>query len=148
MDPSRSEHPFAEDDEVFRESFPSRLEERDRVIEAALDSLEREGCPVDRFGDRLCLDELIANAIIHGNREDPSKSVTVRAFSGPRAWGFEVTDEGSGFDWQAWEENLETSNALLRPSGRGLAIVIGSGTDIRFLDGGRSVVAVRPRRKD
>ena len=74
------EHPFADSDQVFSGEMPSRLEAREQMIQEALHSVEAAGGHPDPFFDRLFLDELISNAILHGNCEDPAKTIRVRAF--------------------------------------------------------------------
>ena len=139
------EHPFADADEVYHRQMPSRLENRQEIIEEVLEKLTSLGCLLDPFFDRLFLDELISNAVLHGNGQDPRKRVTVRAFCKKGQWGFEVGDEGSGFDWKAFLEKLKKPLDLARPSGRGLQLILASGAELHFLDGGRRVVVVRKR---
>lgn len=136
-------HPFKKSDEVFRDEMPSRLADREPMIQGVLKTLEGLGCQLDPFFDRLFLDEVISNAIIHGNKENPEKRVTVRAFYDRRRWGFEITDQGEGFDWKAVREKLNRPMDTSKPSGRGLAIIHASGAEICFLRGGRRVVVVR-----
>lgn len=135
-------HPFAEEEEVLRREI-RRLEEREEAIREALERLAALGCRPDPFFDRLCLDELLSNAILHGNREDPLKTVTLRVFRGKGRWGFEVADQGKGFDWEARLRSLKEPLDQSLPSGRGLALVVSSGAEVHFLDGGRRVVVVR-----
>lgn len=138
--------PFRREDEVFRADLPSRLPERDAVIDHVLERLEARGCEPDRFLDRLCLDEAITNAIIHGNREDPTKKVKVRVFCSQDRWGVEVRDEGAGFDWESELQRTKHGPDPDDPSGLGLAILRASNGDVQFYDGGRSVLLVRSRR--
>lgn len=138
-------HPFRPGQEVFRVSFRSRLAEREPVIDAVLESLRDHGLHPDPFLDRLLLDEVISNAIVHGNKEDARKSVTVRAFCQRERWGFEVADQGGGFDWRALEERLQKPLDQTSPSGRGLALVHAAGASVHYLDEGRCVVVVRRR---
>jgi anti-sigma regulatory factor (Ser/Thr protein kinase) len=139
------EHPFENADEVFYRQMPSRLENRQEIIDEVLGKLASLGCNLDPFFDRLFLDEVISNAVLHGNGADPRKMVTVRAFCQKDRWGFEVADEGPGFDWRAFLEKLEKPMDLARPSGRGLQLILASGAELHFLDGGRRVVVVRER---
>ena len=144
MDETRS--PFTDADEVFHAEAPSRLEEREAIIAGVLEALGARGCATDPYFDRLCLDEAIVNAILHGNRCDPAKKVRVRAFVKSDRWGVEVADEGSGFDWRAARARFEAANETLAPSGRGLGLIVASGAEVFFLDGGRRVVITRRRQ--
>lgn len=77
-----------------------------RTKEAALPVLRRiekwmaeSGYPrIDRFSVTLALQEAIANAIHHGNRCDPNKTVQIRFAVRPKEVVVEVQDEGPGFD--------------------------------------------------
>ncbi len=138
-------HPFREGEEIFRTSIPSVLERRGAVIDEALRVLEEAGLDPDPFFDRLILDEALENAIVHGNREDPSKEVTLRLFAGRGRWGAEVADEGAGFDWEAALARTRgpAPTLLEGTSGRGLALICRTATQVLFLDGGRRRVMVR-----
>ena len=46
----------------------------------------------------IALREALANAIIHGNREDPRKHVHVNCRREPDEVSIAVKDEGKGFD--------------------------------------------------
>ena len=118
------------------------------MIDAVLARLEAANCEIDPYFDRLALDELITNAIVHGNGEDPKKKVTVRALSSPDHWGVEVADEGAGFDWQSHLESVKDHPDPSASSGRGIALIQGTGAEIFFLDGGRKTVIVRKRLQE
>lgn len=67
----------------------------------------------------LALREAVANAIKHGNRQDPSKKVHL-AFGGQTGEiTIEVADEGEGFDPQRVADPLAEANQL-KTSGRGI----------------------------
>ena len=142
---SSSEHPFDARDEVFRDDMRSRLDEREPLAARVLARLEELGCRTDPYFDRLSIDEALSNAVVHGNRRDPRKTVSVRAFVRPERWGVEVSDEGEGFDWKAWLERLREGTDPYAMSGRGIALIIASGAEVVFLDGGRRVLIVRKR---
>jgi anti-sigma regulatory factor (Ser/Thr protein kinase) len=138
-------HPFEPAAEILEAEMPSRLAERERMIEAVLAALAAADCSPDPFFDRLAIDELLANAILHGNRSDAAKRVTVRVFCTAERWGVEIADEGAGFDWKRVLERAGKDADPSSPSGRGIALLVASGADVRFLDGGRRVVFLRRR---
>jgi serine/threonine-protein kinase RsbW len=79
----------------------------------------------DAFWIRLCLDEAIANAIIHGHNEPmerPSRSVLVKYLIGPGKLMFVVEDSGEGFDYKNIPDPTAEEN-LLNVSGRGIFIM-------------------------
>jgi serine/threonine-protein kinase RsbW len=136
-------HPFTDADEIYRGEMPSRLDGRMAMVEDVLARLQAAGCRIDPFFDQLVLDEAIANAILHGNREDPRKRVSVRAFRKADRWGVEVRDEGEGFPWRARLDAAADPGSIIGPTGRGLALIQASGAELYFLEGGRCVVIVR-----
>ena len=113
------------------------------MIREVLAKVEEAGFHPDPYFDYLSLDELLINAIVHGNRQDPSRHVTVRVFGGESRWGYEVADEGKGFDWKGLLEKVKEPLDQGRDSGRGLALVLASGAELYFLDGGKRIVFVR-----
>jgi serine/threonine-protein kinase RsbW len=140
--PRETKHPLASAKKVFEAEIPSRLEKRHAVIEGVLESLKAAGCSLDPFLDRLAIDEAITNAIVHGNRSRASKKVTVRALAGGEVFGVEVADEGEGFDWSGVLDRARRRSgpALAGPGGRGIPLILESGDDVYFLDGGKRIV--------
>jgi len=92
------------------------------------------------------LREAMANAIRHGNQQDPERSVLVDL----RIHGDEVTirveDEGQGFDLAAIPDPTDP-DYLLRPSGRGIFYMRQFMTDVEFSrsPGGGTVVEMTRR---
>lgn len=70
----------------------------------------------------VSLTEAVNNAILHGNRSDPSKRVTVRCEVLPGWLLFQVTDEGRGFRPETVRNPLKDEN-LHRESGRGVFLM-------------------------
>lgn len=140
-------HVFRDATQVLRAEIPSRLDRREALIAEVLAALEKAGEPVDPFADRLVLDEAITNAILHGNRQDAAKRVAVRVLTAKDGWAVEVEDEGPGFDWRATVERARTCEDQNRPSGRGLLLILASGLEAHFLDGGRRLLLVRKRAR-
>lgn len=70
----------------------------------------------------LTLSEAVTNAIVHGNKEDPSKKVYIKASSDSGSLKITVKDEGSGFNPDAIESPLKKEN-LLNEGGRGVYLI-------------------------
>lgn len=70
----------------------------------------------------VALTEAVNNAIVHGNKADPSKRVQVLCDVTPEALHFRVLDQGTGFDPGKVESPLKEEN-LLRESGRGIFLM-------------------------
>ncbi|GAK52677.1 anti-sigma regulatory factor [Candidatus Moduliflexus flocculans] len=66
--------------------------------------------------------EAVGNAIVHGNRSDSRKYVTITARIEGKSMTIEVHDEGRGFDIDALPDPLAPEN-LLNLSGRGLFLI-------------------------
>ena len=84
----------------FEEAFPSSLDAMGGAIDHALAAL-REGDWIeeeDAFYARLCLEEALVNAIVHGNRSDAECSVRIEMHDEGECCRIRVLDEGSGFD--------------------------------------------------
>jgi serine phosphatase RsbU (regulator of sigma subunit)/anti-sigma regulatory factor (Ser/Thr protein kinase) len=72
---------------------------KDSAVAEVIHYLEKLHVPNDIISDfRLALDELITNAIIHGNKEDPKKKVFVRYTMHQGLIKMMVKDEGIGFE--------------------------------------------------
>lgn len=70
----------------------------------------------------ISVSELVNNAIIHGNKLDGSKVVSIRFSLSNSELRVTVCDQGKGFDAENVEDPVDDDN-LLREVGRGLFIV-------------------------
>lgn len=66
--------------------------------------------------------ELVLNAIVHGNKEDPERFVKVTAEFDDKKIVVKILDEGGGFELNEIPDPTLTGN-VLKNSGRGLYIV-------------------------
>lgn len=91
---------------------------------------------------QLGLQEVLVNAVRHGNGNDPLKCVRVRRILTPQWCIFQVQDEGAGVPLQARSSALpERVDAL---SGRGLFLIHQCFDDVRWSRRGNRVqVALR-----
>ncbi len=76
----------------------------------------------DIFALRLSLEEALSNAIRHGNKQDPKKTITIRYYVNEDRIDIYIADEGTGFDPikvpdPTMAENLES------PHGRGILLM-------------------------
>jgi anti-sigma regulatory factor (Ser/Thr protein kinase) len=73
------------------------------------------------FQLELTAREFITNAVIHGNRLDPAKKVSIELATDHENIKLTVTDEGPGFDWRDMvrQASVPSENAT---HGRGLII--------------------------
>ncbi len=100
-------------------SEPGRVAEADEFLESALRS---RGVPEAIVSDMaIAVTELVNNAIVHGNKSDPQKSVSLTLSFTAREVVIRVVDQGSGFDPSQVPDPLANEN-LLREVGRGIFI--------------------------
>ena len=87
---------------------------------------------------RLAMEEAVINSFKHGNRNDPSKQVSVRFEVGHEQVLVEVEDQGQGFDPSQVPDPTTPEN-LKRSSGRGILMMRTFMTWIRFSERGNCV---------
>ena len=120
----------------------SRLEEVAKVQQAVGCDVEAVGhAPGTQFAVRLALDEAMANAIHHGNSDDPNKHVTVEYSVTRQRIQISVTDEGNGFDPNAVPDPTLHEN-ICKPNGRGLMLMHAYMTKVQYNSRGNSVTLV------
>jgi serine/threonine-protein kinase RsbW len=129
----------------FEIAIPSNTARGHEVQERILNLLqEREFSAKDLFGVKLALEEAIVNAIKHGNRMDPSKSVRVRCELDDERVQILVEDEGLGFDPSDVPDPTEVEN-LEKPSGRGLMLMRAFMTTVEYNARGNRVLLEKRR---
>ena len=70
----------------------------------------------------IAVTEIVSNAIVHGNKENKDKKVTVAVEYDDKKMFIKVTDEGNGFDIYNLADPTLTEN-ITKESGRGIFIV-------------------------
>ena len=138
------------DDKSFHLAIGSRFENIELVQLVLKDSLDQLGLDDDnRHWIDVAVREAVANAIKHGNLEDPAKQVhvdlTLEGNQGDLLV-IRVQDEGKGFDPFELEDPLAPEN-LLKPNGRGIFYMKSFMDDIQYgrRPGGGTVVTLRKR---
>lgn len=96
----------------------------------------------DCFAIQLALDEALANAIKHGNCDDPDKKVAVEYHVDASRFEARVRDEGCGFDPEDVPDPTAEEN-LNRPHGRGVLLMRAYMDEVSYSDRGRCVHLVR-----
>ena len=104
-------------------SISSELRSVRQVEQHLVAQLRRHKYPDDcLFAVRLALEEALANAIKHGNRLDPKKTVNIKFSVNPDEVHIIITDQGQGFDPAAVPDPT-TDEHLEDPSGRGITLM-------------------------
>jgi len=76
----------------------------------------------EEFEIKLCVEEAVRNAIVHGNKSDPKRQVRLGYWVDKGVLNIEVEDEGAGFDHKLVKDPTEDEN-ILRNSGRGVYLI-------------------------
>jgi len=98
----------------------------------------------------LAVREVVANAIIHGNRLDDQKKVVVTVVRTPEQFKVVVWDQGRGFDVNCLPDP-GSPEVLLRESGRGIYMARAFMDEFRVqtgLAGGTTVSLIKYIRKN
>ncbi len=99
-------------------------------------------CEQARFAIQLALEEVLCNAIKHGNKNDAGKSVTVRYAVTPEVCVVIVRDEGSGFIPDRVPDPTSPER-LPMPDGRGIMLLKAYMDKVEYRDHGREVYFVK-----
>jgi serine/threonine-protein kinase RsbW len=83
----------------------------------------------------IALREALANAIIHGNHEDPRKHVHVTCRCEPDEVSIAVKDEGQGFDINKMADPIGPEN-ISSVHGRGIYLMNALMDEVRFEEDG------------
>ena len=133
-----------------RISIGSRFEHIDLIQIVVDDALARLGLDEDsRHWVGIAVREGVANAIKHGNRQDPDKEVEVELAIEDDHAVIRIEDSGEGFDLNQVEDPLAPEN-LLKPNGRGIFYMKSFMDEIKYSQrpGGGTVVTLKKRIGD
>jgi serine/threonine-protein kinase RsbW len=113
-------------------TLESTLASVNKAEQAAAEVAAKSGFDEDDCGRiAMAVREATVNAVLHGNRYDPSKRVTVSFESTPQALTTAVRDEGTGLDPATLPNPLAPEN-LLKQSGRGIFLIRAFMDEIHF----------------
>lgn len=121
--------------------FPSILENI-HVAERLIDDVTAEyNVKEDYYGELLiAMTEAVNNAIVHGNKLDPSKQVEITFdIVDEKTMRFTITDEGPGFDYNHLPDPTAPEN-IEKPHGRGVFLMRQLSDGCTFEDGGRIAI--------
>ncbi len=94
----------------------------------------------------VALREALANAVIHGNHEDPGKQVYVGCRGGTDEVSIVIRDEGEGFDLGEVPDPTSPEN-IKSSHGRGIYLMKTLMDEVRFERGGAVVYMQKVARK-
>jgi len=90
------------------------------------------------FAIRLALEEALGNAVKHGNKLNPAKSVEVDCDIDETRAVITITDQGDGFEPDSIPDPRADEN-LEKPSGRGIMLMRAYMDEVHFSRGGSRV---------
>ncbi|MGD0648931.1 MAG: ATP-binding protein [Acidobacteriaceae bacterium] len=103
------------------------------LVEAKAEGLAREAGFDDDTSSQIAMvvREAVINAILHGNKNDPSKHVRWSYELNDEALRFKIADEGPGLDPDTVPDPLAPEN-ILRSSGRGIFLMRAIMDEVHF----------------
>ncbi len=130
-------------DERPEAAIAHNIAEIPEVCAGILRRMDQNGYPdVEIKRMRICLFELMVNAIKHGNGNNPQKSVVILYHVDQKKVCLSITDEGRGFNHNGLPDPLDENN-LTKDHGRGVFITRNYMNELRYNARGNSVFAVR-----
>ena len=126
--------------------IPNTLEAIDAVREAVAREVVRYGYDHDAvFAINLVLCEALTNAYEHGNKEDPTKHISVRYLVDRKRAVIEITDEGEGFEPESVPDPTDPERMGLA-QGRGIMLMTAYADDVVFSHRGTRVRVIKYNR--
>ena len=110
------------------------------VVEKLIDQISEDHSIIpEHYGNVLiAMTEGVNNAIVHGNKLDAEKSVTVTCAIDGKNLVFRISDEGPGFDYDNLPDPTAPEN-IEKPHGRGVFLMRHLADECAFEDDGRIV---------
>jgi len=102
--------------------------------------------PDERDSLAIAVTEIVGNAIVHGNKQDANKNVTIEFEYNEKSITVIIQDEGAGFNEKQIANPLEPEN-LLKESGRGIFIVRALMDQVEFFPSSRGTRVKMVKRK-
>jgi serine/threonine-protein kinase RsbW len=129
-------------DEWYINSEPAQVP---LVIKEIFNTLDGRAVitPEERRDIRLIFNELLLNAVIHGNNSEIEKRVHIRLFVRDCSVCVSILDEGGGFNTAGVNQSANREDIVYKESGRGMTLAIGLADEIVYSAGGRQVTFVK-----
>lgn len=111
----------------FSVSFSSNVYKVKTIVNDSLNFIKENLLNLsydDLYDLKLILSELLFNAIIHGNKEDTKKNVSLTIEINNNMIYAVIADEGPGFDYMGLLARLQASDNLFDENGRGIKLVL------------------------
>jgi len=120
-------------------TFPSDMGTAHSLIEEVMDKVRADQWnDKDLFAIELVLEEILTNAVKHGNQSDPSKIVRFDGKLNRDKLCIRIEDEGDGFDPHSIADPREPANQM-SASGRGILLVKHFATRVKWSERGNVI---------
>ena len=128
---------------VLKLTIPSDYDAGRDVQERILEQVKRHGFGTDAtFAIRIALEEALVNAIKHGNRQDPDKTIHIEARVTKKRAEIIIQDQGPGFNRSGIPDPTLAEN-LHKCSGRGILLIESYMDGVHWSHGGRRLKMVK-----
>lgn len=127
-------------------TYPSTHEAADRVLDDVLRIMQEHGVEEEVVRPlTLAVSEAFTNAVVHGNRENPRRKVTVTLSVNENAIATDITDEGEG---GVRRINNRRPSAETDEGGRGIDLIrhYADSSEFREVDSGGLRVSITFQR--
>jgi len=116
------------------------ITENIRIIESFIDNAkEKFMLDDDIYGNiMIAVTESVNNAILHGNKSDRNKNVTLSLSLNNNVINFKIKDEGIGFNFHNLPDPTSPKN-IDKPSGRGIFLMKHLSDEVNFSNNGSIV---------
>lgn len=113
------------------------LPENIRIVESFIDNVkEKYSLDDDIYGNiMIAVTESVNNAILHGNKSDNRKNVSLNLALEKSQIKFTVSDQGQGFDFENLADPTLPEN-LDKPGGRGIFLMKNLSDEVNFKNAG------------
>ena len=127
----------AEEQRISKEfSFPGDAESMSAARDAVMEFIQPHcGSELEETDILIALQEALANAVLHGCRNDPSKTVCCRVEVDSGAFTIIVRDPGPGFDVHSATQATE-AGANFTTHGRGICLMRSLMDEVTYRNGG------------
>lgn len=133
----------------FCDIIPSTPAAVETVLKKLMPVAKTLPCAGDEIENiELAMNEALANAILHGNKGNPTKKVVVACFCECQADGgllLVVRDEGLGFDLSEVPDPT-TAERIYSTHGRGIFLMRQLMDEVSYRNGGREVELCKRRK--
>jgi len=117
---------------TISKTIPSSVEYLEEIENLSCKIAGKCGFTEDDIDDiSIALTEMVNNAILHGNKNDPKKKVTIHFEMTAERLSIHIHDEGTGFNPEKVRDPLEPEN-LLAENGRGIYLVRALMDDVEY----------------